>query len=253
MSEGERVIGIRGYDTRFVDEGRGAPIVLVHGTPLDLTSWDPLVAALDGRRTIRYDVRGHGAAEGVPVPGYPDLAADLVAVLDELDLAQAHLVGHSWGGQIVLRAALDHPERVSRLSVVCSRAAPFSAFHTVADGLRAGTADRTASLARWFTAAEIERSSPLVEKVRRCLLEADARAWAAALAMIADFDVLAELPRLGMPVDVVAAELDGVGTPEHMAGIAEAVQQGTFRTVAGAHHLLPLQRPEVVAEALRIG
>lgn len=241
---------VGGYRTRLLDQGRGEPMVLVHGTPLDLGSWGPLVAELGGRRTVRYDVRGHGAAKGVPVPGPAELAADLVAVLDRLGLAAAHLVGHSWGGQIVLRAALDHPERVSRLAVVCSRAAPFPSFHEVATGLRAGTADRTASLARWFTPDELAGADPLVGSVRAQLEAADAQAWAAALDMIADFDVRAELPRITVPVDVVAAEHDGVGDPAHMARIAAAVPQGRLHVVPGAHHLLPLQRPDLVAPIL---
>ena len=61
----------------------------------DLTCWDPLVAALGNRRTVRYDVRGHGTAAGVPVPEPGVLAADLVALLDRFDLADVHLVGHS--------------------------------------------------------------------------------------------------------------------------------------------------------------
>jgi 3-oxoadipate enol-lactonase len=241
------VTEIRGYTTRLVDEGRGTPSVLVHGTPLDLSSWDPLVAALHGRRTVRYDVRGHGSAKGVSVPGIGELAADLIAVLDRLDLAEAHLVGHSWGGQIVLRAALDHPARVSRMTVVCSRAVPFPAFHTVADGLRAETADRTASLARWFPPEQLTRPDSLVAAVRTQLLGAETQAWAAALDMIADFDVLGELSALAVPVDVIAAEHDGVGTPEHMSRIAETVPHGTFRVAPGAYHLLPLQNPEFVA------
>ena len=241
---------IRGYRTRLLDQGRGEPMVLVHGTPLDLGSWDPLVAALSVRRTIRYDVRGHGVAKGVPVPGPAELAADLVAVLDRLGLTTAHLVGHSWGGQIVLQAALDHPERVSRLSMVCSRAAPFPSFHDVAAGLRSGAADRTASLARWFTPAELADADPLVGSIRTQLEEADTGAWAAALDMIADFDVLAQLPRITMPVDVVAAEHDGVGDPDHMSRIADAVPHGRLHVIAGAHHLLPLQSPDLVAAIL---
>ncbi|MDT7553810.1 MAG: 3-oxoadipate enol-lactonase [Pseudonocardiales bacterium] len=243
---------LRGYRTRLVDQGEGAAVVLVHGTPLDLACWEPLVGELNGRRTIRYDARGHGCAKGVPVPGPAELADDLIAVLDRLQLAYAHLVGHSWGGQIVLRAALDHPDRVNRLSVVCSRAAPFPTFHAVAAGLRAGTVDRTASLTRWFDPDEFARPDPLVTAVRARLEDADTEAWAAALDMIADFDVLDELHRIEVPVDVVAAEHDGVADPAHMARIAGGVRHGELHVVRGAHHLLPLQRPEVVATALKL-
>jgi 3-oxoadipate enol-lactonase len=238
---------VRGYRTRIVDEGHGEPMILVHGTPLDLESWAGLVEHVQGRRTVRYDIRGHGAAKGVPVPGVAELAADLVAVLDRLRIEKAHLVGHSWGGQIVLRAALDHPDRVNRLSVICSRAAPFPAFHALADGLRVGTADRTASLARWFDAEEMARPDPLVATVRSRLEDADTDAWAGALDMIADFDVVDELHEIAVPVDIVAAEHDGVGDPGHMTLMAGALPCGRLHILPGARHLLPLQRPDLIA------
>ncbi|MBN9113480.1 MAG: alpha/beta fold hydrolase [Pseudonocardia sp.] len=246
-------VTVRGHRTRIVDAGRGEPVVLVHGTPLDLTSWDGVVAAVPGRRTVRYDVRGHGAAAGTPVPGPQELAADLVAVLDEVNVEAAHLVGHSWGGEIVLQTALDHPQRVSRLSVVCSRAAPFPAFLDVAAGLRAGTADRTVSLARWFTADELAADGPVVAAVRTRLETADAQAWAGALDMIAGFDVMAALPAITVPVDVVAAEFDGVAVPGHMAAIAAALPRSRYLMVTGAHHLLPMQEPGLVGGVLTAG
>jgi 3-oxoadipate enol-lactonase len=238
---------LRGYRTRLVDEGHGETMVLVHGTPLDLESWAGLVEHMKGHRTIRYDVRGHGSAKGVPVPGPAELAADLIAVLDLLHIENAHLVGHSWGGQILLRAALDHPDRVNRLSVICSRAAPFPAFHALAGRVRAGTVDRTASLARWFDADEMARPDPLVATVRSRLEDADTDAWARALDMIADFDVVDELHEITVPVDIVAAEHDGVADTGHMSRTADALQRGRFHVLHGTRHLLPLQRPELVA------
>jgi 3-oxoadipate enol-lactonase len=245
---------VPGYRTRLLEDGTGAPVVLLHGTPFDVQAWQPVVDALDGsRRAIRFDARGHGSAVDLPVGDYGRLAEDVVAVLDRLDVPDAHVVGHSWGGQIAQQVALDHPERVYRLSLVCTRASPFPAFATAARGLRDGTADVEASLARWFTPEELAVPDGLAATVRTWLHHADPRRWADALDMISTFDVLARLPRLGIPVDVVAAEHDGVAVPQHMAAIADAIPNASFRTIGGTGHLAPLQRPHDIAEMIVTG
>ncbi|MEJ2871249.1 alpha/beta fold hydrolase [Actinomycetospora sp. OC33-EN08] len=242
-----------GYRTRVVDEGDpgGPAIVLVHGTPLDLRAWDPLVPRLSpSHRVVRFDARGHGSAAAVPVPDATTLAADVVAVLDHLDLPDAHVVGHSWGGEIAQRMAVEHPARVRRLSLVCTRASPFPPFGDLATTLRAGGADLDALLGRWFTAEERAEPGGAAGTVRAWLAAADVERWAEALEMIAHFDDLSELSRVAVPTDVVAAELDAVATPEHMAQMAEALPDATLHVLRDARHLVPLQRPDEVADAL---
>ena len=245
-----------GFRTRVLDDGAasgdgGPAVVLLHGTPFDADAWDPLVPLLAGRRVVRFDARGHGVAAAVPVADHRRLAADVVAVLDHLDIAQAHVVGHSWGGETAQRVALDHPDRVARLSLLCTRASPFPPFTTLAATLRSGGADLETMLGRWFTDAERAEPDGVAATVRRALHAADPERWAEALDQIAAFDDLGELARVPVPVDVVAAELDGVSPPEHMTLIADAVPSGVLHVLTGARHLVPLQRPEEVARILR--
>jgi pimeloyl-ACP methyl ester carboxylesterase len=108
-------------------------------------------------------------------------------------------------------------------------------------------------LSRWFDPDELSRPDPLVPIIRARLEDAVTESWASALDMIADFDVLDDLHRIEVPVDVVAAGHDGVGDLEHMARIAAEVRHGELFVVDGAHHLLPLQRPDLVAAALKMG
>lgn len=240
-----------GYRTTLYDEGAGPAVVLLHGTPFDARAWDPVVTAVGGRcRTVRFDARGHGVATAVPLPDYHRLASDVVAVLDRLGIDDAHVVGHSWGGQTAQQLALDRPDRVNRLSLVCTRAAPFPAFDPVVRGLRDGTADKEASLARWFTAAELAEPDGVATAVRAWLRAADPHRWADALEMIATFDVLDRLHRVDVPTDVVAAQFDGVAVPAHMAEIAHALGHASLRVVPGARHLLPLQHPGEIADIL---
>jgi pimeloyl-ACP methyl ester carboxylesterase len=92
-------------------------VVLVHGLTGDLSIWY-LCQAMQTlgatRRVTAYDLRGHGYSDA-PASGYTsaDHAADLLALLDELGIERAAVVGHSFGGVIALHAAVLAPERVN--------------------------------------------------------------------------------------------------------------------------------------------
>src|SRR6516165_7960357 len=74
-----------------------------------------------GRRVFAYDLRGHGWAAGSPAPfTMADIAADLLGVLDALDLNRAHVVGLSYGGGIVQTAATSNPERFESLALLAT-------------------------------------------------------------------------------------------------------------------------------------
>lgn len=106
--------------------GSGRPVVLIHGWPLSGESWSEQVPALTeaGYRTITYDRRGFGRSDK-PSDGYDydTLAADLDAVLTELDLRDVTLVGFSMGGGEVARYLSNHGEDRIR-SVVFAAAVP---------------------------------------------------------------------------------------------------------------------------------
>jgi peroxiredoxin len=87
-------------DLYYEDHGSGQPVVLIHGYPLDGSSWEKQTAALleAGYRVITYDRRGFGRSSK-PTTGYDydTFAGDLATVLDALDLRDAVLVGFSMG------------------------------------------------------------------------------------------------------------------------------------------------------------
>ena len=108
---------------RVEDTGSGNPLVLLHG----LTATRRYVLhgsrmlERKGFRLVSYDARAHGESDPAADPAgyeYTDLAADLVAVLDERSIDRAVLIGHSMGAATAMRVALDHPDRVSGLGQV---------------------------------------------------------------------------------------------------------------------------------------
>ena len=97
--------------------GDGPPIVLVHGLSATRRNVVQGSRALlkRGYRLIAYDARGHGASSPGPSYEYPELVADLEAVLAQLGLERAALVGSSMGAATTMAFALEHPERVPAL------------------------------------------------------------------------------------------------------------------------------------------
>lgn len=102
----------------------GTPVVFLHGVTDSWFSWSLVLEHLpDDVRAIVPTQRGHGDSDK-PACCYQvaDLAADVVALLDALDIERAGIVGHSMGGLVAQRVAITAPERVSRLVIVSSAA-----------------------------------------------------------------------------------------------------------------------------------
>ena len=111
-----QVLPVPGARLAYEVAGDGPAVVLVHGFGLDMRMWDPQAAHLASRfRVLRYDCRGFGAS-GPFDPAVPYThAGDLLALLDHCGIGQAVLAGLSFGGRIVLQAALSAPDRVAGL------------------------------------------------------------------------------------------------------------------------------------------
>ncbi|MFM8883808.1 MAG: alpha/beta fold hydrolase [Solirubrobacterales bacterium] len=127
--------------------GEGVPVLLAHGltaTRRYVVMGSPALQR-SGHRVISYDARGHGDSEPAPDPAayeYSDLAADMLAVLDDTGTDHAVVAGASMGAHTAVRLALDHPERVAGLVLVTPAFDPDAAQDPEAlawwDGLAAG-------------------------------------------------------------------------------------------------------------------
>jgi aminoacrylate hydrolase len=101
--------------------GAGPPLILGAGLNGSGTWWDPNRPALAERFTIyTFDQRGTGRSSRIPVTSIEQMAADLVAVMDDAGLQWAHYAGHSTGGGIGVATVLDFPGRLRSLLICCS-------------------------------------------------------------------------------------------------------------------------------------
>lgn len=121
-----------GVKIRYVTEGTGEPVVLIHGWMSDSSMWGSDESGntklnkggIKGFQFIALDCRGHGKSDK---PHYPEkygseVAKDIVRLLDHLKIKKAHLVGYSSGAFIAGKVVATNPERV--LSVVYAGQAP---------------------------------------------------------------------------------------------------------------------------------
>ena len=109
---------VNGINIHYQTSGQGPDLVLIHGATGNMAFWylSSLPVLTQQFRVTTYDLRGHGYSD-VPPNGYTsaDMAADLLSLLDHLEIEQAHLLGHSFGGVIALHTASLYPERVANL------------------------------------------------------------------------------------------------------------------------------------------
>jgi pimeloyl-ACP methyl ester carboxylesterase len=110
---------VNGARIHYERTGEGIPVIFLHAGVADSRMWEPQVSAFAKQfDVIRPEMRGFGKSDLPPRPWSPH--GDLYALVEELQLKPAHLIGCSMGGMLALDFALDHPERVSKLVLVDS-------------------------------------------------------------------------------------------------------------------------------------
>ncbi|MCO1580821.1 3-oxoadipate enol-lactonase [Crossiella sp. SN42] len=228
----------------------GPPVVLSGSLGSDRRMWRPQVAALAaaGYRVITYDHRGHG--ESLTPPGPYDLAAlgaDVAALLDELDLPDAHFAGLSLGGMVGMWLGAFRPKRVRGL-VLCCTSAVLNPRSGWADRARLVRAEGTGAVAetvvgRWLTPDYARRHPELVAELRAMVAATPAEGYAACCGAIERMDLLPVLPRITAPTLVISGADDPATPPEQGRLIADRIPGARFEVVEHAAHLGSLEQP----------
>lgn len=146
--------GVRLWATRV---GTGAPVVFCHGGPGLWDTFGDVADLLSDTATVhRWDQRGCGRSQRCGPYSVARSVADLDAVRRHFGLARMALLGHSWGAQLALHFALEHPDRVSKLVYVSGTGIdPSATWHgAYKHNLRAGLGTH---LSRWEALRSRER------------------------------------------------------------------------------------------------
>ena len=110
---------VNGITLHYLEQGRGPPVIMLHGFPDHSGAWRPIANRLAGSyRVIAPDLRGYGDSERPTSDAdyrLDVLVNDIVGLLDALNLATVCLCGHDWGGVLAFALATAHPDRIAAL------------------------------------------------------------------------------------------------------------------------------------------
>jgi pimeloyl-ACP methyl ester carboxylesterase len=261
VPEGASKVGGR----RWWNRGQ-PPVVLVHGWTNTRAVWAPVARRLlaAGHPVIAYDQRGHGQSTfGTEVATVGRLGDDVAAVLDELDLRDAVLAGHSMGGFSLLAFATNRPDDLDK------RAQGLALIATAAHGIGLGSLDRLASqligsrqlgwalsrprLGLYMVRGAVGRNARHGDlSATRDLFVATAPAVRAACYLaFGEMDMRAALPSIDIPTVVLTGDRDTVTPPVLGRAIAAGIPEARFELLHGAGHMLLLEETDQVVAAIR--
>lgn len=257
-------------DLYYEDHGSGQPVVLIHGFPLSSAAWEKQIPMLlsAGYRTIAYDRRGFGRSSQ-PAIGYDydTFAMDLAMIMNQLDLRDVVLIGHSMGtGEITRYLSTYGSSRVSK-AVFISPIPPFllktpdnpdAVDASVFGGfMNAAMADRfayhTAFLKDFFNYDQTMGKSVSEEVFRAFWNIAVAASPISTQACIRTWqtDFRGDLPRIDVPALIIHGDADRVlPYPVTAPRLQQALPGSQLVTLPGAPHAIPWTHADEVNRAV---
>lgn len=248
----------------IVHRGSGEPLLMIMGVSGSHLSWGTeLLELLESEFTcITYDNRGIGATAPAVGPfTVRDLAADAVAVLDELGIDSAHVFGVSMGGMVAQELALAHPERVRNLILGCTSSGgtpvPLLSgpgFERLGLAWASGDHDRALRILFELNVSRAGATdSALEQEFRRLALAVPAPPSTLALQTLAvnQHNARSRLPRLTSPCLLLHGDEDQVVAVSESPRLAALVPGARIQILTGVGHAFWLERPESVAELVR--
>jgi len=259
-------LAFRGLRVAYRSWGEGPPVFFLHAGGSHGGQWTKVVEALGpGWSAIAPDVLGFGGTDAWPVAGglSHDLQAELVAHIIDRTAGQAvDVVGHSYGGSIAVRLAVNCPRKVRSLVLIepilnCLLAETGDPLFEESERINRFLADciERGQPERGWQAFIDERNGPgtwqrLSDKRREEFVKQSAAAREAVLSSLNNRTTLAELGAIATPMMVVC----GAETTAPERRVSEVLRDATaarYRLLPGAGHMSPLSHPGEVAEIVR--
>ena len=253
---------VNGLEMYYELEGSGPPVVLIAGLSQDHLGWAfqvPAVAAA-GYRCLSFDSRDAGqTSESASPYAIRQFADDTVGLMDAVGLTSAHIVGASMGGMIAQEMALQHPARVSSLTLVCTASRIDAELGGI---LRAWKVQRphgdpvdfVLSLSAWLFTHRFYQQPEAVrgflQMVRDNPYPQSAAGFQRQCDAVLSHDTHDGLARITAPTHVIVGTEDILTPPRLSRELADRIQGATLTEVPDTAHVLFLEKPEAFNAAL---
>src|SRR6267142_1689337 len=216
-------------------------LVLSNSLGSNFGMWDAQMPAFaKTHRVLRYDTRGHGESEVTPGPyTFEQLATDVLALANSLNIDKFHFCGLSMGGLTGLWLALHAAKRLDKL-VLCSTGAKIGtaeAWNTRIEAVRkSGTKSiAAATMERWFTAPFREREPQTVERIQKTLASTNNEGYIACCEALRDTDYRDQVASISIPTLVVSATHDPAAPPTDGKFLAKEIAGARYVELDAAH------------------
>ncbi|MFS7003339.1 alpha/beta fold hydrolase [Carnobacterium maltaromaticum] len=219
-------IPVEGTEIFFRIDGKGSPLVLLHGNGEDSRIFEKQILFFsDHYQVIAIDTRGHGRSEhGTDILNFTRIALDIVAVLDYLSIEKADFIGFSDGGNSAMYLTVKHPSYVKSLILIGANLEPKGMKKTSFLGVK--LAYRTTAFLANFSSKFNQRKQIIDLMLKQLNLTTD------------------QLKTINVPTLVIAGEKDMI-EEEHTILIAESIPNAQLAIIPAADHFLIMKHPEM--------
>lgn len=231
----------------YAESNLSLPLILIHGSASSHLGWPAELRRFPSRRVFTIDLPGHGRAIGTGYATIPEYAKAVAALMDDLSISRAVLVGHSMGGAIALHMGWQMPERVGGLVLIGTGASlPVNTF--ILENMLKDKQGVIEKINQWSWA---RAADPHMQQLGlKALEETPAEIIYNDYTACNQFDMREVLSDIQIPALVIGGTLDKMTPPAYSEFLAEKLPRATLRWVEGGGHWMMLEQSAQVAKLI---